>query len=271
MKCASWTLRRRSTGVLAACGVFLSMTTFWFPTNQDGVELALRQLRSEDARVRLGAKQKLIELGNAAVSSLVSKLEDLVQRPRPTFEWGKEAEGEQASIQRVNSIEAGEKGIIVAGPPDIYWRLVEDLVDLLGRLKAPQAIPVLLEAMKWDEMRTLGEQMRPEMKALLEIGEAAVPQLCEAFATAEPDEASVLKYGSQDMTIEQRRRALEGRAHCYQARLAMVLSEIGSIRALPVLEDSFQSDAQAGRRTCATLHVEQAIDKIKFKQGMRSR
>lgn len=110
------------------------------------------------------------------------------------------------------------------------------------------------------------EYLRPDMEVLVNIGEEAVPMICEAFVHAKTEAAALPRYSRAGITEEEKRIGVECRIQRSQARFAMVLGEIGDPRALPVLEDFLRNQAE---KTYASSYVEYAIVQIRSKHQMK--
>jgi hypothetical protein len=69
--------------------------------------------------------------------------------------------------------------------PKVNWEVSADICDLLGRLHAIEAIPILLNIVENREVISRVTTMTPEMQALVNIGSPAVPSVIEFFNSAE--------------------------------------------------------------------------------------
>ena len=262
MEYASLLTPKRGLRLFLFFCVCLALMSFDVPRRQNDVAVALNELRSPSEAVRFAAKQRLLTLGEAAIPELVSALQHLIRDMPWVFELGMDAEGEQALKRRNVSFQDLKKRVSYDGPPDISGRWKQDILDLLAQSKARQAVPVLLEALRKGELvGTINEPLLPEMEVLVAIGEAAVPQICEAFINAE-DEQAASRRGS-DLPQEQERAIIESGTRRYRAKLAIVLGKIGDPRALSLLDSFLNSEAAAlGQKTHATFYVENAVRQI---------
>lgn len=115
----------------------------------------------------------------------------------------------------------------------INQRLEEDICALLGRLRAKDAIPILIEAMEHQRSESLKwENMNSAMEALIDIGSASVPKVIEAMETTEAREAAVRDSDGEGPS-EYRIKTISVR---HQTRAIMVLGKIGDVQALPSLK-----------------------------------
>jgi HEAT repeat protein len=255
----------------------------------DRATVAVKGLWSSSEEQRQAAKRKIIELGEEAAQPLVLLLQDLARNPSPRFPTGREQEGtlaverasRQLSSNDVTEIESqqGLFGIVINS------RLTQDAIELLGLIRAKEAIPVLIEAMEAQE--TVGGatlRMRPEMAALVMIGTEAVLPLIEEIDNLSkhprlgrpptgrfvlPDAASDGRDREEPLAALADRleksgvspEEIEAQTLTIQVRAAIVLGRIGDSRALPTLE-------QLRARTTkpwATASLDQAIDSIRAK------
>jgi len=204
------------------------------PLNGGQVDIEIARLRSSDARERAAAKEKILQEGPTAVPLLVSLLRDL------TFPPG---------------AKATEKGTFET------WRLKDDIVELLGRLKAEGAIPLLITLMGQKDIGGPWEMFSPEMRALVQIGPPAVPYLISSIENAEVTARAREFADDPIFTDEVKQRIRKTFVFQIQSRASIVLGEIGDARALPILRKL--------RRTrndeFLLPYVERAIEKIQSK------
>jgi len=112
----------------------------------------------------------------------------------------------------------------------INQRLKEDVCELLGRLKAVEAVAVLIEAMESWPGSDSWENSNPAMDALQKIGSPAVDDIIEAVESAKQRAAKPQGDGHPSDFFVSTEAAKN------QARASIVLAAIGDARALPVLE-----------------------------------
>ena len=172
-------------------------------TNNDQVTLAIKQLQATDEAERQAAKKKLLELGASAIPPLLVILKDLDSHRGYIVPDDKE----EAKKLKEESLRLGQ--------------LEYDVEELLGKLHAEEAIPLLIKIMEERTAFNALEKMCPEMYALVEIGPAAVPKLIESIENAQA-RARRLDNSMPSLPI--------------QRRAAIVLGRIGDRRALPILE-----------------------------------
>jgi hypothetical protein len=213
---------------------------------QDVVEVAIKQLWSSDEKVRLSAKEKLIQFGSEAIEPVLALLEEVTTNEARRFMTGKEQEGAEAwkRVKQAEEIKdseqrdkllSGKGGLIEkAFEYEITVRLKWDSIEILGRLRAEKAIPLLIEQMLLvPKLNWLREYWNPAMEALAEIGPAAVPKLIETIEKAR-EEVSSGRFSSP-ISDEQRQYIIESFIITRQTRAVMVLGRIGDARALPFL------------------------------------
>jgi HEAT repeat protein len=270
---------------------------------QDAADLrelnsAIAKLWSPDERQRQAAKRDIVQFGSQAIDPLIAALEDLVRNRYPRFATGNEKEGSEALhhlaglIERIPPLEnpfaEGRQYSEQLRNIEIGGRLLWDIIQLLGSLRAEKAIPLLIEIMESDRPMHAWESTYPEMEALCQIGAAAVPSLIEAIESAnqraedadwyptgyiiethsanteddlaaecsdpdEPDEAV-----DAELSEEPTEAGFSWEAKRIIARTAKVLGEIGDPRARPILERVLHSnDIEYVRR-----YIEGALEKI---------
>lgn len=260
---------------------------------------AIAKLWSSDESERQATKKEIVRFGSRAIDPLLSILEDLVRHRYPRFASGKEGEGNEAlqhlvgSYQKKTSVEeaweAGQQYRERLRTLQINGRLLFDLVQLLGSLRAEKAIPLLIEILETERPLHAWESVYPEMEALSQIGVAAVPTLLEVIENAN-ERAEIADWYPSGSIIEsntavgdydkngelqldeEREEGLDAELPeqrtegelSFEAmriikRAAKVLGAIGDARALPSLERVLHSDHTGFVKPV----VEQAIDKIK--------
>ena len=160
----------------------------------------------------------------------------------------------------------------------INARLMTDIVQLLGELRAEQAIPILIEIMnKHDGIGGLGGGS--ETNALCNIGEAAVPELIKnleesniraygfdrvfygycLIVEAAEGEASDTDEDEDDDEDEDSRETYENlQISLIRQRVVWVLGEIGSARSLPALHKLVDATEDAFLRG----RIKEALGKI---------
>lgn len=208
------------------------------------ITAAMKLLWSSNDADRASGKTKLIEIGQGSVPALVALLEDLVRKPGPRYVLGKETEG-AAIRQRFFSLppdkqtlEETKKLLNIS----IESRLRMDLYELLGRLRAEKAIPLLLTIMEHEERHDLLDLMEPFMKALAEIGSPAIPGLIESIERAEATATQSTTFESApNLTEEQRTQIIKNDADKIRVRALLVLEAIGDPRAIEILERLHES------------------------------
>ncbi|MEN3331489.1 MAG: hypothetical protein V7641_854 [Blastocatellia bacterium] len=198
---------------------------------------AIDDLWSANDEERQAAKEKLIQLGQASVQPLIDLLQDIITNPTARYLRGKEMEASELD-ERLRSLpkESRREAVRLVnqlGELVVNWRLKSDICELLGRLRAEAAIPVLMKMMETEDSIGSEERMNPAMKALVRIGPVIFPRIIEAIETAE-SRAAATKFGFDHTPSEFFIRAETVKI---QARAAMILGAMGDTRALPILEE----------------------------------
>lgn len=233
----------RSQVGLSIIGIVSLGLVLWFrvgpgTTNirDDEATAAIEQLHSADLTIRNAAKEKLVRIGPRAMRPLAMFLEDLIRHPRERYPLGKTEKDLDDLKKRIAAIpeddpiakvEAGKQLAALV----INQRLREDTCELLGRLHAVEAVPVLIQAMEYEPSDSSWETMNAAMRALIEIGSPAVPEIIEAIETARSRAESTPYADGHPSEFFVKTESAKN-----QARATMVLGEIKDLRALPVLE-----------------------------------
>jgi len=226
------------------------------------VVAAITQLRSGNATEREAAKEALLNEGSDAALALIAALQELSRDPKPHFDLGNEVEGAEA-LRRYDSVPVKERNPSDYLSADITWRVKKDMIDLLGRLRDKAAVPVLIELTEGELHTSQNEYLHPPMRALVEIGERAIPELVEAVEVVRGTAAAAQSTCCSSLNDAERLPNVESQEEIMIARLAIVLGDIGDERALPILEKLFTSPR--GKHSYASHYVKSAIEKIKTK------
>ena len=231
------------------------------------IEPLIKKLYSTSDTERQLAKEKLAQIGVPSVNPLLKLLHGLVASPGPRFPTGKEREGAEA-IERYKTLSSAERLRLSPGEffsLEISSRLENDVCELLGKLKATESIPMLIEIMVLRERGNSGDEfLNREMVVLVQIGKRAVAPLIEAIHTAEASAAaSLLKIDLGALSTEEVKRSIQRDAQSIKLRAATVLGEIGDVRALPVLESLLDQDlSQYEGREWFQMRVRNSIQRI---------
>jgi HEAT repeat protein len=219
---------------LATCliiGLFIFCLRLSSVENQDvspdtELQRAMAQLGSSDELVRAEAKAKLLAMGDRPIKPLICRLNQLVNNP------------EALCIPENKKKEASQSDEVLITPMSAHLKsiLKNDLYELLGRLHAKEAVPLLISIMEQEEISDLIQGMTPVMRALAEIGPAAVPEIIESLESAEAT-ASAQLISSSGLAEDERQRRLDWATGRIQLRNVLVLREIGSPEAIPYLEE----------------------------------
>lgn len=167
-------------------------------SDQDQITIAISKLSSSHERDRSDGKEDIRRIGQSAAAALVAILSELVVNQRPRFARDQAEFGESALSEYIHAASAksgplrGRRNAIMVASEKlaslaINARLMADIVSLLGELRAEQAVPILIEIMnRYHVTETLGG---PEVYALIQIGDAAVPLLINDL-----DESNIRNY-----------------------------------------------------------------------------
>jgi HEAT repeat protein len=233
------------------------------------IESLIKKLYSTGETERQLAKEQLTEMGLPSVKPLLDLLHELVAHPGPRFPTGKEREGADA-IERYQGLSQTER--LRASPREFFSleissRLENDICEVLGRLKATESIPTLVEIMVLRKESHSGDEfLNREMVVLVQIGGPVVAPLIEAIQKAEATVASSLEkteLGEALSTEEAKRSMIQRDAQLIKLRAATVLGQIGDVRALPVLESLLEQDlSQYEGRGWFQMRVRDSIQKI---------
>jgi HEAT repeat protein len=253
------------SGVLIGLGTNLRTSSMAQHDKTEQVRFGLQKLYSGDDPERHRARSEILALREASIEPLCFLLSDLLTNPYPRFPTGSEDEAAKAlaiystMTPENSSPEEWDNRTEVARRFFINSRLIQDVVLLLGELKAEQAAPLLVKIMESRNLWSGPDGFGGEMIALCRIGESAIPYLVtairEARTTARRQEDVNLSFVVDDQLnaraeegteparittseeLEEEQEEIEVRLHKIQIRAVMVLGEIGDRRVLPFLEN----------------------------------
>lgn len=218
------------------------------------ISLSVKKLWSPHDLERERGKEEILRIGGECVEQLLVLLVDLVDNPHPRFAIGKEREAikllRDHSKNACGGMSSSEFDRWTQATLDLFInsRLITDAIYLLGKLRAVEAIPVLIRIMEGRSIFQDPDGWGDEMIALSRIGSPAVPYLMatiqNAKATAERQEDIHLGWEIQhaqpdcdlsqegneamsDEDIEEEQDEVRIRFRKIQERSIMVLSEIG--------------------------------------------
>ncbi len=219
---------------------------------------AIQLLWSADDNVRQTAKKEIIRIGPEAVPALLFLLKDIYEDP-----------GKQRLVTSVGS-QQPVRPLDIDNPPygdslglEITNRLKLDAMELLGRLRAVEAVPILIKIMQQPSfMVSYNWAVTMDMRALIRIGAPAVPALVDVIENARAGLSSMafgdeLGFTEQDKTSYRLRELAR-----IQNKAIMVLSEIGDERALPVLERLLDPTRERVLLELESDYVNEAIRRI---------
>jgi HEAT repeat protein len=183
----------------------------------------IAKLQSRDQSVVFRAQAELAEVGEGAITPLISILTDVTNQAAKRPE----------SVPSGSAPEPLER---VDFDPDAKSRVENAVYETLGRLHATRAVPLLIAIIEEDETNDMIQGMSPPMRALAQIGTVAVPQLIESIDRAKTTALGSAELQGSNLTEEERRRNLSWIEGGIELRALLVLREIGDQRAIPVLE-----------------------------------
>ena len=191
------------------------------PVPSDSIETAIGSLCSVDVSERTEAKKLLL----ANRSESLKPLLDLYRRLRNgTRVCGNEpaTRNESTSLDQVAENETEEFA---------NERLCLDVIDLLTQLRSEEAVKPFIDYLYvypcGAGMGSYGEPVCGEMRALIEMGSLAVPEIIEVLSTARDQAAKTRLSGTAE----------HYKSIGFQGRLIRVLGRIGDPKALPLLEE----------------------------------
>lgn len=237
-----------------ASGQGCSKRTF----DMDQATLAVSLLCSPDPINREVAKEELIRLGPRSIAALLPLLENIYQES--TADVYASTEDEQQQTDHLPDF-----------PCKMFdsrtrLRVRQDAAEVLGRLRAVEAIPVLIKFIQQPNFIAITSwSMTIEMKALVRIGAPAVPQLIDAIDAA-PAEAASIKVGEHLRLSEARKQYLCLRDLAeVEKKIVVVLGEIGDETALPILLKRLDPSRERSLLDLESDYVNEAINRIKVK------
>jgi hypothetical protein len=201
----------------------------------DPVLPLIGQLSAADPNDIRTAKDRIIQIGESAIQPLIAFLKDLLRDPHNRYANGTTEKDFIDARERAERIPPSDPSSQAEAARQlstmlINQRLKGDVCELLGQLRAEQAVKVLIEAMETWPGGDSWENPNAAMDALQKIGSPAVPEIVEAVESAKPRAATPRGEGHPSeffVTTE---------AVKNQARASIVLGAIRDARALPVLE-----------------------------------
>ncbi|MEW6131268.1 MAG: hypothetical protein AB1757_29835 [Acidobacteriota bacterium] len=197
------------------------------------------QLWLQDEMERKNAKSQLIKLGKKAIPSLISLLEELCCSHKKAYILGREDEGQRAWKDLIEAMHTHNQRQITKAQTklrrvDITQRLENDVIEILGKLKATAAIPQLIILMNSDIVLTK-VYWNQSMRALIDIGTSSIPYLIDTLEKAEA-QLKILESRNLSLVEKDNQQSEIHSANRVQKRAAMVLAAIGDEQVTPVLE-----------------------------------
>jgi HEAT repeat protein len=138
---------------------------------------ALKNLGSADEAVRYAAWDSVMTVGQPAIPSLMALLRAMPQ-PLPVCS---DAPADAVFDQTLNAL--------VFPCDDASIRQRSYVIGLLAKLRAAQAVPLLIKTMRLQMPEGLFRYRCAELNALIEIGTTAVPELLKTLQEMQPEKA----------------------------------------------------------------------------------
>jgi len=194
---------------------------------------AVDRLWSADNADRVQAKEEILELGGAAIEPLLALLNSMLDDVH-TLHYARTDQHTKTRPNSAQAVREADELDFVLRPPgqkEMTWRLIEDTCNLLGKLKAEEAVPTLLRVSEIRPDHGL-LHITSEMIAIQEIGRSAVPLVLNRFTEAAREEW--LMSVKPDTTPLGKARGRE--LNKLERRLALTLEIVGDRAIVPELE-----------------------------------
>jgi len=253
-----------------AYAVLLPFSTFVSCLDSTQITENIRRLWSVEFAERQKAKDNLVMVGDEAVPSLLVLLDDILHNQQPRFALGKEEEGKIA-WEYYNNLPSEKKTLAEyenTNKFEISRRLRNDILEILGRMKSEKAVPYLTKEL-WKrqagsgmpQVAGPGEQARPFKRTLIQIGSSAVPDLISVLESTD----SKTNIFGEPITEHSKQIVAQAMIINFQSDIVTILSEIGDVRALPVLYRLKNAKIDPS----FTRYLINAINKIQAKNGIK--
>jgi hypothetical protein len=258
---------------------------------QQHLDAAVEQLWSSNDSERNAGVERILEIGSSASDLLLETLVSLTQDQYPRFPKGKEEDGKRAVEEYLwaerefeEDDNAVDYQVVIAKKNAVSKlamnaRVMRDVVDLLGQLRAEASIPILIKIANrhWAIGITGPEIRSSETEALTRIGKAAIPSLIKNL-----DETSIrcsgfepIVYGwriptEYDDDDDDGEESIRYKIYLIRLRTLSILSEIGVSDAVQPLEKFLENIKQGPQSPTPTYWthdslirtIEVAISKI---------
>jgi HEAT repeat protein len=202
-------------------------------TQPEATARTLADLWSVDPGDAKAAKEKLITIGVEAVPGLLLTLEQLTRDPlRQRYPYERD------------------------DPTGIPTRVQEDVCEILGELRAVEAVPLLIRVIERRGAPTSLLGITVEMTALERIGSPAVSALIEELKDPEPRLVELARRGDGWP-------ATANHISLVRRRVALTLGEIGDPAAIPALQEVARTTDNA----ILARDLEWEIQRIREKSG----
>ena len=244
---------------ILACAIFTPACHTKQPTDE-----WIKRLCSEEKTERENAKKALIDRGSSSIPPLVSLLRCIIKRTMPEFgvKQGKEEPDDAEECPPDLIIEPS----VVNMNPDVpTWQLKRDVIEVLGKLKAVEAVPLLIKLEESEPARTRREKVNPVMSALVEIGPPAVDKLLEMLEDSISFVHSLEEERNSGTLEAQDYERIISRNCGFQATIILALGKIGEARSLLALNNM----SKAPHEKALDYYLEEAIKTIKEKNNIK--
>ena len=262
---------------------------------QQHVTESVRYLWSSNDSERRAGIELILQIGPPAEDLLLKSLIELTRDQYPRFPKEIEEEGQRAVeeyLEAEREFEEDDSAVdyqVVLAKTDavsqlaINARVMSDVVDLLGQLRAELSIPILIAIANrhWTVGISGPEARSPETEALTRIGKAAIPSLITNL-----DDASIRASGFEPIVYSWRipididdsgsdyddgEESIRQKINWIRHRTLMILGDIGDSAAVEPLERFLENIRQSSSPVSSACSiddtlintVELAISKIK--------
>jgi len=241
-------------------------------SDNEKVTRAIRNLFSANNTIRLNGRAEVLSLGRIAVVPLVNLLWDLIKHPHPRFISEREEEGKKALKHYIDLVRSGKQVPDNADEHQtilqlaINSRLMSDVISLLGELRSPEGVPVLIYIME-NQSTGSSEPAGIELDALAKIGSPAIKNLIRSTENAQDtariaffrrpvtfgfvisfdpdDEVDDEETANQVRELEldsEEKAEIERMALKTKQKSVKALGQIGNQQALPFLENLIKTE-----------------------------
>lgn len=213
--------------VILACYLSFHVIQQHHARAQDNISKILIRLQSRDASEVAEARVELAGMGDEAILPLIDLLRGLVnQNPDGASMTPADEQQRTAREKFSKDLDDATKS-----------RVMNDIYEVLGHLRAAKAVPLLVSIMEKEEIDNMIQGMSPVMRSLAEIGSDAVPALIQCLEEARNTALASASLRPPDLNDEARRPRVDSTEGRIQLKAILVLGQIGDKRAIPALEN----------------------------------